>query len=265
MKQEKDPSAAPSTRKLIANKIDSITPENLISVAIKMPGVKIDRDSFLRKELRGRFSSSQIERSVALCPAAANITREEIGPIAKTVINYESAKVSAVSFAAGLPGGAAVAATLPADCIQYYGFMLRVIQELAYLYGFPDFNLSDEEINAEVMHEIILFWGVMFGVKGASSGVKVLSKSLSAVLSKRLVNMALTKTTFYPIVKKISAQLGFAMTKKIFANGAAKAVPILGGFASGGVTYATFKPCANRLKRCFSELTLCDPNEYQDQ
>ena len=53
------------------------------------------------------------------------------------------------------------------------------------------------------------------------------------------------------------------MTKQIFANGVSKIVPVIGGIAAGGLTYATFKPCANRLKDCFSELNLSDPDEYR--
>ena len=38
------------------------------------------------------------------------------------------------------------------------------------------------------------------------------------------------------------------MTKDTFAKGASKAIPILGGVISGGLTYMSMKPMGNRLK-----------------
>ena len=40
------------------------------------------------------------------------------------------------------------------------------------------------------------------------------------------------------------------MTKEVFANAVAKkAVPVAGAFISGGLTYASFKPGAERLRK----------------
>lgn len=241
----------------------TISTEEIVKQAIKIPGVKIDRSTFLRKEFRGRFPAKVVEQAIKECPAAANISRAEIDELAKKVIQYETNKVSGISFAAGLPGGAAMIATIPADAAQYFGFILRVMQELAYLYGFPTLIMDEDNISAEVMNELLLFLGVMFGVQEASAGVKVLANTISRTVARRLANKALTKTTVYPIVKKIARTIGFSMTKQIFANGVSKIVPVIGGITAGGLTYATFKPCANRLKDCFSELNLSDPDQYR--
>ncbi len=39
------------------------------------------------------------------------------------------------------------------------------------------------------------------------------------------------------------------ITKKTFAQGVSKAIPILGGVISGGLTYASMKPMGNRLRK----------------
>ncbi|MFU7515722.1 hypothetical protein [Clostridium sp. HCS.1] len=54
------------------------------------------------------------------------------------------------------------------------------------------------------------------------------------------------------------------MTKDVFAKGISKVVPIVGGAVSGGLTYVTFKSCANKLKNDFKELNLSDPNFYKE-
>ena len=66
----------------------------------------------------------------------------------------------------------------------------------------------------------------------------------------------------YPVVKKVATLLGFQMTKQIFARGVAKVVPIVGGVASGGLTYVTYKPMAIKLKKHLSGLQIADVNYY---
>lgn len=60
----------------------------------------------------------------------------------------------------------------------------------------------------------------------------------------------------------IAQTIGVKMTKQIFADSISKVIPVLGGIVSGGLTYATFRTCAGRLKRKFDELKICDPEFY---
>lgn len=241
---------------------EKITPELILNQAIKIPTVKIDREKFLRKELSVYYSDSVVNDAIIYNPAYADIRREAIDKIADRVIAYETNKVSAISCIAGLPGGFTMAATIPADAAQYFGFTLRVMQKLAYLYGFPDFNLNDNEINDDTTNQMLVFLGVMFGVQGVNAGVKVIAQSASEKIAKTLARKALTKGAVYPIVKKIATNVGIKMTKQIFANCVSKTVPIVGGVVNGGLTFATFKPCCYRLKKSFKELNLSDPETY---
>ncbi len=54
---------------------------------------------------------------------------------------------TAISAAAGIPGGYAMIATIPADIIQYYGVALRFAQEMVYLYGGADIWEDGKIIN----------------------------------------------------------------------------------------------------------------------
>ena len=47
--------------------------------------------------------------------------------------------------------------------------------------------------------------------------------------------------------------IGVKVTKDSFAKGISKAVPILGGIVSGGITYVSMKPMGNRLSKVLSE------------
>lgn len=48
--------------------------------------------------------------------------------VANGAIQYEHTCVSGIFTALGVPGGVALVGTIPADIIQYYGYMLRAAQ-----------------------------------------------------------------------------------------------------------------------------------------
>lgn len=241
-------------------KSSGITVENAIVLAIKAPGTRINREKFLKKELLGHFPDETINKAILSNPASAKIPKKFIDDVANKIISYETNKVSAISFAAGIPGGAAMIATVPADIAQYFGFMLRVMQKLAYLYGFDEFELDEKDINDDTMNQLLIFLGVMFGVQGANAGVKFIADCAAQRVIKTLPKKALMKTAFYPLIKKIATKIGIHMNKTIFARGVSKIVPVVGGVITGSITYATFKPSAIRLKKSFSALPICDPD-----
>lgn len=104
----------------------------------------------------------------------------------------------------------------------------------------------------------------MYGVAGAKNALQSVAKALSKGVEKKLINMALTKGTIYPIVKKVASWFGVRMTKQIFAGAIGKAIPVVGGVVGGGLTYASFKPCCDRLKESLQETRLANPNLNDD-
>lgn len=248
-----------TTKDKIYEKMEDIPIQDIL-----LTSIKIDRTKFLAKELSPLFPKEIVHKAIKLNPAQAGIPRETINTTAKQVINYETNKVSAISFVAGIPGGFAMTATIPVDIAQYFGFTLRVLQKLAYLYGFPEFEFNEDEITDSTMNQMLIFLGVMFGVQGANTAVKKVADTFAQKVAKSLAQKALTKGTIYSIVKKIATQLGFKMSKQIFANGVAKIVPVVGGVVTGGLTYATFKPSCKKLMNSFKDLPISDPSYYID-
>ena len=241
-----------------------IEPEVIIKQVLKIPSIKVDRELFLKKELIKYYPDNVVKAALDKNPAYAGIEREKINEIADQVISYETNKVSAISFAAGMPGGLTMVASVPADIAQYFGHVAVAMQKLIYLYGFEELNFDETDISDDTLNQLMIFLGVMFGVQAANAGVKTIAEVASAKVAKSLASKALTKTTVYPIVKNVVTKLGFNMTKAIFANGVSKVVPIVGGLVSGGLTYATFKPSCIRLKNSFMDLRLSDPATYKD-
>lgn len=132
---------------------------------------------------------------------------------------------------------------------------------MLYLYGFPEINADDEGLmlDSQTTNEIILCLGVMNGVTGANNAIKGMAKALAVGVEKKLLNAALTKGTFYPLVKAIAKWFGVKMTKTIFAGFFKKAIPVVGGVLGGGITFFSFKPCCLRLKNVLQDTMLSNP------
>ena len=228
--------------------------EVVLKEASALPGIRIERDEFLRKELQKYCEDDVVDLAVETSPHNAGISLKIIDCIAKNCISYETNKVSAISFATGIPGGIAMIGTVPADVVQYFGHILRIVQKLAYLYGWESLFGSNAKMDDETANLMTLFIGVMFGVSGASSALAKVAEKASGKVYRSLVAKALTKGTIYPIVKKVATAIGVKMTKEIFAKAVAKAVPIVSGVASAGLTYGTYRPMASKLRKYLHEL-----------
>lgn len=232
----------------MANIGEATNVELIIANALKMPGVKVNRKEFLVKTFGDKLSSDKIPFLIEKGPLEVGVSTDKLNRMAKSLVNKRTLQSSGTSFAAGLPGGWAMAATIPADTLQFFGVALRLSQELAYIFGYKDF-WDDEELDLErVRSELILFLGVMFGVGGAASTLKVVSSKMAEQALKKLPQKALTKTFYYPIVKKIAALIGVKMTKDTFAKGVSKVIPVVGGVVSGGLTYTSMTKMGNRLR-----------------
>ena len=261
LEKAKDTAAGKATEALDANNDGTVDIQDIIILAIKIPGVHVTRESFLRRELFKNYPSEVIDDAVARTPALAGISETDIDKIADEVIKFERNCVSGISAALGVPGGAAMAATIPADVVQYYGYTLRAIQKLLYLYGFPAIDSDGEGISldSETINRIIVCLGVMNGVAGANNAVKALAKALSVGVEKKLIAAALTKGTLYPILKSTLKWFGVKLTKEIFAKTVKNAIPVVGGIVGGGITFLSFKPCCMRLKDVLTDTMLSNP------
>ncbi|MGW7808454.1 bacteriochlorophyll 4-vinyl reductase [Staphylococcus xylosus] len=220
-----------------------------IETAIKLPFVKVDRDEFLVKA----FSKNKkdIRKLIEEGPTAL-YSKKELDKIADRIINSAVLKSTSISFASGLPGGLAMGATIPADMAQFYGFALKLAQEISYIYGHNDLFDDNNELTEESKNELIIFLGVMLGVTAAGSTIRILSKHASKQALTSIPKKTLTKTIYYPILKKVLKTFGVKLTKDTFAKGFSKAIPIVGGAVSGGLNYASLKPMAKKLKNEFS-------------
>lgn len=223
---------------------------------VRLRGVRISREDFLRQELRKlHLSDAEIERAIASDPVSAGISRKLLDKLASDAISFETKKSTALSFAAGIPGGLAMLGTVPADLTQYYVHSLRIMQKLAYLYGWKEFLTDLDDVDDETIAQMGLFFGVMLGVAGAAESLRDFARVIVApAIEKRIARKALMKTTWYPVVKKSLKFIGVSVTKQSMAKTMSKIVPLIGGVISGGMTFVALQTQATRLKQHLRQL-----------
>ena len=220
----------------------------ILASVLKMPGVKVNRVAFLRKSLKGYCNEQKLDLLENVRPYTITTDRV-IDEVALHCINMHTAMATTGSTIAGLPGGLALAATIPGDLTQYYYHVVVLSQKLAYLYGFPDFCNEDGELSEESVELLTIFMGSMMGVKVADQGINELSKGLARSAVGRLPRLAITKTAIYPVAMQVARVAGMKLTKEGFAKTVGKFIPIAGGVFSGTLTLMTFKPGARRLQK----------------
>ncbi|MDR3295470.1 MAG: hypothetical protein LBT26_06545 [Clostridiales Family XIII bacterium] len=238
--------------------------EMVLHAAMELPGVKINRTRFLRKELSKYFDEDVVKRAIETNPAQAGLSIESLEKIAKACIDSETAKATAMSAAAGIPGGLAMLATVPLDIAQFFGCVIRVLQKLVYLYGWQEMFHGDEDgLDDEMFNQLILFIGVMFGVNAANAAIARIADAAAIKMEKALVQKALMKGAIYPAVKQVAKLIGVEMTKQIFAKGVGKTIPVVGAVVSGGITFLGFRPMAKRLQKHLIALPMASVDFYR--
>lgn len=220
---------------------------DMITQVIRSPGIRVNREAFLR-EIFQLTDSYTLRQIVEKGPVAAGYDRLALKKQADRLVQSRTLTSSGVSFAAGLPGGLiGISAGVAADTVQFFAAALRLAQELSYFYGAEDL-WSDGAVNTErVQNQLMLYLGVMFGVREAAAAVRVTSSPAGQAALAALPGKTIVRTMGFPVVKSIAKVIGTKMTRNLLTKGVSKAVPLVGGVISGSITYATLRPMGLRL------------------
>ena len=223
----------------------------MIAKVSQLSIIRGNRDEFLRKQ----FAKSPYLDEILEYGPQAVYSPDALRKKADDVINECTTKTAAVSFVSGLPSSPlTMVAAGGADVVQYFGFAIYLAERLAYLFGEDDlFEDGSTEMPEDAKIRILAYLGVMFGAGGAAQLVKVTSEAVGKTVGKKVAAKALTKTTWYPLVKKVGALVGQKITKKTVEKTITKAVPVVGGVVSGAITFATFRPMGGRLADVFAQ------------
>lgn len=229
---------------------------DFLAKVVRVPGVRINREEFLRQELRKlHLSDDAIARALGSSPMMAGVPLTAIDRLAEEAISYETNKSAAISFVAGIPGGFAMLGTIPADLMQYYAHALRIMQKLAYLYGWGDLLPDSRDADDDTLGVLAVFFGVMLGVGGAAQSLTAFARvAAKTAYQNHATKRALMSITWYPVVKHSLRLIGINITKSTAAKGFSKIVPVIGGFVSSGLTFMALQSQSALLKEHLREI-----------
>ena len=229
---------------------------DFLAKVVRVPGVRVNRDEFLRQELRKlHMGDDAIQRAIDSSPLLAGVAMTQIDKLAEEAISYETNKSAAISFVAGIPGGFAMLGTIPADLMQYYAHALRIMQKLAYLYGWGDLLPDGRDADDDTLGVLAVFFGVMLGVGGAAQSLTAFARvAAKTAYQNHATKRALMSITWYPVVKHSLRLIGINITKSTAAKGFSKIVPVIGGFVSSGLTFMALQSQSALLKEHLREI-----------
>ena len=229
---------------------------DFLAKVVRVPGVRVNREEFLRQELRKlHLSDDVIARAIDLNPLLAGVALTAIDRLAEEAISYETNKSAAISFVAGIPGGFAMLGTIPADLMQYYAHALRIMQKLAYLYGWGELLPDGRETDDDTLGVLAVFFGAMLGVGGAAQSLTAFARvAAKTAYQNHATKRALMSITWYPVVKHSLRLIGINITKSTAAKGFSKIVPVIGGFVSSGLTFMALQSQSALLKEHLREI-----------
>ena len=223
--------------------------DKVLAVAVKAPMVKIDRAEFLKNNFSREVEPKMVDKIVQTSPIKAGVSEHILKKIARECIKNETYNVSALSFGTGFGGLIGI----PADLAQYLVHVLRISQKLAYIYGYPSMISIDGGMDDATKNIILLFIGMMYGVKGTEKVIANLSVTLAEQIAKNISREALTKTAWYPLLKEICKQVGIKVTKDTLGKAAVKSIPVLASIVSATLSYICFEKNAERLHETLRE------------
>ena len=222
--------------------------DEVVAQAIRLPGTSVNRADYITEALGRKYAPLIVHAAVETTPKKAGLTDRQIEKIAKKSMGRDGRRTTALSFAAGIPGGVAGAVTIPADLVQFYGYLIRAIQKLTYLYGWRDLiRIEANKPDLAASNGLIIMLGVMAGVDMANDALARLARLRMAGASDQALRTALAEHALSDQVNKISEELTMRMAKRLGGQVAGKAIPIVGGIVSGVITGSGFDEMAKRL------------------
>ncbi len=240
---------------------------HLIAAAARIPGFRVNREKFLQKQLSVASIGHEVDVDLAIesNPIDAGVPIESLDKRADSIIRNHMVAATGASAVSGLPGGLLMAATIPADLAQFYWHSLVCAQELAYLYGWSDlFPDGELEMDEATEHRLILLLGALHGVEALNKTLSLGASQAAKGTAKYLPRTALAGSWYFPLTKKVAEQVGIKVTRQSFGRGVAKAIPVAGAVASGGITAISFRHMTNNLKEHLRTAALEPPPDISD-
>jgi len=209
---------------------EKVTVETIINKLVKAPELRVDRESFLREILSKEVNN--IQSFIDNGPIDAGIDEKTLRKVAKKLILKRTTKSAIDSFAVNGSAMEIVANEISNDTIKFFGSLLKLSQELGYLYGMQDFWIDGTVGEDMIRKQLLLYYAAMVGAKGVTVAV---NKIANGIHEKTKSNLILSSV-----------------------------VSVVGSAVSGAVTFAAMTPMAEKLLKTLEDATFHNEELQKD-
>ena len=244
--------------------------EAAVRRALRIPGVRVDRERFLLRRASGLLPDDGARRRVLSEGLGAVLTEPELRALGLRRVLQLTAWSSSAAVVASLPGGpGAMTAGAGADVMQQLAFGLRLSQELAYLYGHR-LSAADHEgapVTDAELEQLLLLFGALLEVEGAAGAVRLTGPRLerdgrpvgygddaaagtlgasggtgtTGAAGACLPPDLLRRGFAGPISRRVLARFASRMQSTVLRRGMLRAVPLLGAIGAGGAAFSALQ------------------------
>ena len=225
-----------------------LSEEEIIQTVIRIESVRIDRNDFLTRQFAGDASIS-LDDILEKGPVDAEYDRGALRKTAVTLAQKETGKSGLLD----IPNGIIKNCFIPYQTLLFYAAAVRMIQQIAYLYGENDFWTHTDTDLDKTVSRLHLYYSVMTGSGKAEKALKLLSSSVASKSFNKLTESFLEKTVYQPIFKPAAKALKIKTPKTVFNKVVSKAMPVLKNAVSDGISLTTLLPMAGRLIKTLDE------------
>lgn len=236
-----------------------------LELALKIPGVRVDRVAFLREAFPS-MTARQIDEGV---PADC-FDIDILDKAARDVVSKGTLETTLASIALAAPsvvpaaGTAAKLALIAPDLAQNLGVCINLAQKISYIYGVREFDVKSEEQVDKLM--LLAALATMFGGAAAAPVLRNLGllygKKLSTAVSKTAVTK-LMPTAWRWLITPLAKAIAPKAAPKATVVQAAKFIPFgIGVGIAGVVTWFTTSQAGKRLIEEMRK-PLVDPDVFE--
>ena len=210
---------------------------------------RVDRNEWLYKTLAPFVSQEELTRINHLRPEDL-ISPEIIDKLASEVVNQHTTQSSFLSAGFTVLGRNALCLATSCDVINFWVHQIRLVQKLAYLYGWDNFY-TDGTATQETLARLTAMIGYGMEVYGMKKVLLSATHDLSPLVSDKL-NLKMHFTSKNEGMKLVAQHLSIG-GKTLFATLVARRSSLVGAVLAGTINLLIYKRIARRIKEILQE------------
>lgn len=200
----------------------------------------INRTDFLQENLQKYCSQDIIDNAICESPMNANISPNIVDTLADITIKTETAYIANIDLynkameenflqynnenlintktkseeGTSEIANAEINQTKTNYTTHYCYGLLRTTQKLLYLYGFPQMEMNQNNMD-NITNTLTVCFGVMYGINGTSNALQSISSMLASGVKKQLAkNDSILNSNIIAIANKVSKWFDIEITKE---------------------------------------------------